>query len=405
MRFARRTLAATLSMFVSLAVLTVGATQAAATTDFYDPPSPLPPGENGDVIRHEPSDFYLLLELVDAPGSAHRIMYRSTDTHGDPIAVTGTVLVPDKPWNGPGVRPIVGYAPGTRGIGDSCAPSKSMASGTDYEGPFLAGLLAAGYGVVVTDYQGLGTPGMHTYVNRKAEAHALLDAVRAAQRLDVAGLPDNGPVATAGYSQGGGASAAAAELAASYASELDFVGAYAGAPPANLEKVANFLDGGYGVGLVGYALRSLNYAYDLNIPSLLNEEGKQFWHEIADQCIVETIPAYAFTRSETLTKSGKSLAYYMNQQPYASAIAKQRIGEREPQAPVLVLHSRLDDLVPYGQSRTMAESWCEMGATVQFTTLLAPTHVGGAIAAYPRALAWLADRFANEQAPSNCDTL
>lgn len=405
MRLAHRAFAAIFAVLVGLTVLTVGAPQARATTDFYDPPSPLPPGSNGDIIRHEPSRFYLLLELVDAPGSAHRIMYRSTDTHGDPIAVTGTVLVPDEPWHGEGKRPIIGYAPGTRGIGDACAPSKTLAAGLDYEGPFLAGLLAAGYGVVVTDYQGLGTPGMHTYVNRKAEAHALLDAIRAAQRLDIAGLPDNGPVATAGYSQGGGASAAAAELAPRYAPELDFVGAFAGAPPANLEKVANYLDGGYGAGLIGYALRSLNYAYDLHIPSLLNDKGMRLWHDIADQCIVETLPAYAFTDSASLTKSGKPLAYYMNQQPYASAIAKQRIDQREPQAPVLVVHSRFDDLVPYGQSRAMAESWCEMGATVQFTTLLAPTHVGGFLAAYPRALHWLAARFANTPAPTNCATL
>src|SRR5438067_2158643 len=81
-----------------------------------------------------------------------------------------------------------------------------------------------------------------------AQAHAVLDAIRAAQRLPEANLPDDGPVAIAGYSQGGGASAAAAELQPSYAPELKLKGAYAGAVPADLAEVAKNLDGHYAFG-------------------------------------------------------------------------------------------------------------------------------------------------------------
>jgi hypothetical protein len=51
---------------------------------------------------------------------------------------------------------------------------------------------------VLTDDEGLGTPGVHTYVNRKAEGYAVLGAIRAARGLPEAGLPDDGPVAIAG---------------------------------------------------------------------------------------------------------------------------------------------------------------------------------------------------------------
>ena len=37
-------------------------------------------------------------------------------------------------------------------------------------------MVARGFAVVMTDYEGLGTPGVHTYVNRVAEADAMLDA-------------------------------------------------------------------------------------------------------------------------------------------------------------------------------------------------------------------------------------
>ncbi len=102
-------------------------------------------------------------------------------------------------------RPIVAFAPGTQGLADQCAPSRQMAEGTEYEALPVKGLLDEGYAVVVTDYQGLGTSGAHTYLNREVQGRTVLDSVRAAQRLTAAGLPAAGPVALCGYSQGGGA--------------------------------------------------------------------------------------------------------------------------------------------------------------------------------------------------------
>ena len=58
---------------------------------------------------------------------------------------------------------------------------------------------------------------MHTYVNRLSEGHAMPDGARAAMQLPDTSLDHHGPVAFWGYSQGGGAAASAAELAASYA--------------------------------------------------------------------------------------------------------------------------------------------------------------------------------------------
>ncbi len=49
----------------------------------------------------------------------------------------------------------------------------------------------------------------------QAQAHAVLDAVRAAAQVSGSGVAATAPVALAGYSQGGGAAAAAAELAPS----------------------------------------------------------------------------------------------------------------------------------------------------------------------------------------------
>ena len=59
------------------------------------------------------------------------------------------------------------------------------------------------------DYEGLGTAGVHTYMDRVSQGRATLDVIRAAQRLDGTGLSAGSPVGIMGYSQGGGAAAAA----------------------------------------------------------------------------------------------------------------------------------------------------------------------------------------------------
>ncbi|GAB3008982.1 lipase family protein [Saccharothrix stipae] len=359
---------------------------------------------NGDVLRSEATDFFLdPAKLLRAPATARRVLYRSTDTHDRPIDVSGTVLTPHARWSGPGPRPVVGYAPGTQGVGDECAPSRLMAMGTEYEGPFLAGLLARGFGVVITDYEGLGTPGTHTYVNRAAEGHAVLDAIRAAQRLPEADLPDDGPVATAGYSQGGGASAAAAELHPTYAPELALKGSYAGAVPADLGVVARHLDGHYAAGFLGYSLLSLDAAYpELDIPGLLNDAGREMLARVAHQCTGEALLAHAFRRSVDLTADGRPLAAYLDEEPYASRVEEQRIGVRRPGAPVLVVHSALDDIVPYAQGAEMVRRWCALGANVRFSTSFVPTHAAAMVAAYAEAFAWLEARFTGVPARGTC---
>lgn len=406
-RRSRRALTVLLSAATAASVGLVAAPTALAGNEgrppFYEPPATLP-AENGDVIRSEPSVFYLdPLKVLKADAIVNRVMYRSTDGNGEPIAVTGTVITPNKPWIGKGERPVIGYAPGTQGIADHCAPSRKLANGSEYEGLFAKGLLARGYAVAMTDYEGLGTPGDHTYVNREVSGNAVLDMVRAAQELPEAQLPDDGPVALYGYSQGGGASAAAAELAHTYAPGLDLKGVVAGAVPADLKAVGKNLDGSLYAGFLGYAVAGLAAGYDIDTDPILNDKGEQYLAEVKEACTVEAIAKFPFTKSETLTEDGRPLTDYLDEEPFASVVAEQEIGSRAPQVPTLVTHSLLDDVIPYDVGKEMAADWCAAGAEdVRFASNLGPTHVGGAVAGFPVAFGWLEARFAGLPAASSC---
>ncbi|CRK58790.1 Triacylglycerol lipase precursor [Alloactinosynnema sp. L-07] len=403
-RLTRRIGVATAAAAMAIAgVAAIPSAQAAEAVPFYSTPATLP-GANGDIVRSEPSIFYLdPIKLIKIDANVQRIMYRTTDRLGKAIAVTGTVIVPKSPWVGIGQRPIVGYAAGTQGVGDHCAPSRQLTVGTEYEGPFVSGLIARGYAVAMTDYQGLGTDGDHTYMNRIVQGTAVLDSIRAAQRLPGTGLPTGGPVAIHGYSQGGGAAAAAAELAPTYAPELKLKGVSAGAVPADLFDVAKNLDGGLYAAFLGYATVGLTSGYGYDPTPLLNATGAKFFNEVKEHCTLQALPRFAFQKSASLTADGKSIPEVLNSnQQLSNMVAEQRIGKVKPTVPILISHSALDDAIPYATGKQLARDWCAKGADVRFAPNLGPTHVGGAIASYPGAFAWLEARFAGLPTISNC---
>ncbi|MGH2417137.1 MAG: alpha/beta fold hydrolase [Candidatus Limnocylindria bacterium] len=96
----------------------------------------------------------------------------------------------------------------------------------------LYGWTQDGFIVVATDYEGLGTPGLHPYFVGESEGRAVLDAARAARGFICPDKDDT--VALAGHSQGGHAALFAAELAPTYAEDLPVVGTVAVAPAGDL---------------------------------------------------------------------------------------------------------------------------------------------------------------------------
>ncbi|MEY2667416.1 MAG: hypothetical protein RJA59_54, partial [Pseudomonadota bacterium] len=70
---------------------------------FYSPPEPLPAGKPGDVLRYEP--------IAGGPDGATswRILHRSTGMKGEPIVVSGLLVVPDGPAPAAG-RDVVAWA-------------------------------------------------------------------------------------------------------------------------------------------------------------------------------------------------------------------------------------------------------------------------------------------------------
>jgi hypothetical protein len=396
------------ALLVALVVSAAGLTACDPPTPgddaFYTPPAPLPAGSPGDVIRSRSSVFTLdpIGHAPVAGVTAKQVLYRSTNALGGAIAVSGTVLVPTAAWTGPGARPLVSYAVGTRGIGDDCAPSYTLTQGADYEGLFIKGLLDRGWAVAISDYEGLGTPGTHTYVVGQSEGRAVLDMARAAQRLPGTGLTASTPVGLFGYSQGGGAAAWAGQLAPTYAPTMNVKGIAAGGVPADLTAVAAALEGSPFVALMFLASVGLDAAYpELNLETYLNAEGQSLQAQAQDFCIasfdgITTVFGTAFhSRNDYVTTDP------LNNAAWKARLAQNKLGGSKPTAPAFLFHGIIDEMVAFGQGAQFRRDWCDKGANVTWS-VQPGEHVLTMATGYAPASQFLADRFAGIPVISNC---
>ncbi len=382
----------------------------------------LPGAAPGDVLRTAGASYTPHLAGLDprmvasAPSTVQKIMYNTVNQWGENTPVTGYVVEPTTPWRGEGERPTVVIGRGTVGQGDQCAPSRNwpldnqpdpLASGRTVALEGLYDLIWASQGVrvVVTDYVGMGTPGLHTYMNRLDQAHAVLDAARATRTLVEEDGGTFGKVGFYGHSQGGGAAAAAAEEMSSYAPDLDISGAYASAPPAELGAVQRNIDGSDLVGAIGYTINGLVERYPDLAPLLdehLSEQGRGTLDAIAGQCTDEITEAYDGQTTAEWTSDGRPLDQLLGEMPTAwAAMADQHIGAPGrplPDAPVMIVSGRYDQNVEYHQAKKLARDWSAAGVPVTYRDDVMPplesyNHFIQAVTGGPFGISFLRDRF------------
>jgi hypothetical protein len=388
------------------AVMVLGACTPPPDDGFSDPPEAPAAPQPGDVLRSRPWSFTQdAVNRTPAGGvRVEQVLYRSTDALGDPVAVTGTVLVPESAWAGPGPRPLVSYAVGTRGIGDDCAPSKSLAQGIDYEGGLIVKLLERGWAVAVSDMEGLGTPGDHTYNVGRSQGRAVLDMARAALRLPGAGLAPDSPVGIVGYSQGGGSAGWAAQLADTYAPELRLAGVVAGGVPADLLAVAEQGDGGPFVALVLLTSIGFDEAYpELRLDSYVNERGRALLDAGRRFCLLSLDGLTTFLGvANTWTDDYVTSVNPLRTQAWQARLDENRLGGWAPTVPVLMHHGLFDQMVPFAQAERLRGDWCAQGAPLSWRVFPLAEHVIGGLLHGDPAMAFLHDRFAGRPFTSNC---
>jgi pimeloyl-ACP methyl ester carboxylesterase len=382
-----------LMLAAALLPLSLYATAASAQTPFYDAPRSLVAGQPGTLVRQE------IIEGAPLGATAYRVLYRSTGMKGEPIFVSGVVIVPagDPPPEG---RPIVAWAHPTTGVTPACAPSLAIFLFQQMQG--LRSFVEHGYVVAATDYPGLGTPETHPYLVGDSEARAVIDSVRAARSLPGVGTGDR--FAVWGHSQGGQASLYTGLIAATYAPELHLVGVAAAAPATSLVTLMgdDFKTSG-GKNLTAMTLWSWARVYDAPIAKVVVPEAMPAVDRLADECIESIFDIMERRRTEKpLEQHFLSVPNIATVEPWHSLAARNTPGPLPSRIPLFLAQGTTDDIVRPEVTRAYMQRQCKAGGKVTMMWVPGVGHGFVARDSADAAVAWMMDRFAGMPAPSDC---
>lgn len=414
MSFARQSLHRLIALTIALLSLALVPAAQALPEDFglpkfkyspfYVPPTPLPDGKPGDIIRAERLDFSRAITKPPKGTIGWRVMYLSTRATGEPVAVTGTVLMRSDvvPAQGAENRPIVSYGNEAQGMGDNCAVSRLLVYGHTGEIALWQDLLKAGYAVASSDLEGLGTPDVHTFGVTAAGARNVLDILRAARNLEEAGLPKNGPLGLFGYSQGGAAIGGAAEIASTYAPDLKITAAAFGGAPINPINVSRYADGSFFASLNFAASAGYDAAYpELDLDSFLNAKGRAIQKTIYGSCI-EMIFPLANKRTSGTLKPGMDPR---NDPRWIKRFAENTLGAdpaKAPQFPTYYFHAQLDQASPLKDARKLRRAYCAGKTPLRYIEIPAMEHVAAGPVWVPQMAKWLRTQFDGKTDAGNC---
>jgi acetyl esterase/lipase len=332
-----------------------------------------------------------------AGSKAYRILYRSTDFNGRPVAVSGAVIFPDSPSAKP--RDIVAWAHPTTGVVSRCAPTLL---------PIIAGTIMgidpfteAGYVIVATDYVGLGTEDNHPYLVGTSAARSVLDAVRAARQFEDAHAGRR--FAVWGHSQGGHAALFTGIQAADYAPELKLVGVAAAAPATNLAELFKAdRQTESGRSLTSMAVYSWTRVFGLSLGDIIDLRAKPQFEALAHDCI-ETISDFFQEGQDEKALETK----FLKVDPVTYPPVKRIMDANSPGVlprgmPVFIAQGTADDLVRPAITKAYVSSLCRGGARVKMYTMPGGGHVWAGRDSAAAAVEWIGRRFRGEKAPNDC---
>ncbi|WP_051876178.1 alpha/beta hydrolase [Corynebacterium jeikeium] len=253
------------------------------------------PAKAGALMNTVPLDPAVGLT---AAGQQFRFSYSTTNQHGAVSPSTGAVFFP-KGKAPAGGWPVLAWAHGTVGLADQCTPSMNPRSQRDQD--YLNHWLNQGYAIVASDYAGMGTEGLMSYLNGKSTAANVVDSVIAAQDLPAVkqgGQKLSRNWAVIGQSQGGGAALHVALRATkrSQQANLNFLGTVATGAPAYVEEIVlagspTFPPVPLPAGLNTYAMYIVAAFREANpnvdVDSALTDEGKRMVKAAEDSCYPE----------------------------------------------------------------------------------------------------------------------
>lgn len=360
--------------------------------------------ENGFVETHEISaEASYGVEL-------YLIRFTTTALDGGSATVAAHLAVPrlDDPME----VPVYVFGPGTTGLTDQCAPSAEHVRGADW-GNYLEHTVAhAGHGVIgmMPDYMGFGdTEMLQPYLVAEAEARVMLDAIRAVERFfeDGAQGAHPGGAFVAGYSQGGHAAFAAADLQASYAPDTELLGVIGYGPTTDV--VAVLREFTVVAPLLVYAYAQVYGTERIDPTEILAGEWLANLEDDVTSMCIDAIQQYYPLTPEPLFTAAFTEALLSDRlaDTYPEAyelFSKNSVGLAGHGIPALILQGTDDPVVRVETQNTFVELLCEAGSSVSYRRFEGVRHNTRNVG-FAEAQAWMSSLAAGEPRPDDCEAM
>jgi len=370
---------------------------------FYSPPAEFAAAAPGTVLRTRSVTF--VLRGVPEPVTATQVLYRTTNQLRGPAVTVATVLIPQVATGN-----IVSYQEAYDDLGGSCDPSYTLQGGNSgetvatVEHGVISSLLAAGDIVVDSDYEGENL----AYGAGQQSGYQTLDGIRAAEHLLELNASTT-PVGMMGYSGGSIASEYGAELAPTYAPELDFVGTAIGGIPVDFAHNLPYINGSPSYSDVMPAIFvGLGRGFEININRYLSPLGEQLTAQDSDKCIASYLGSRpGLTYQELLKPRYQNIFAVPVFVRILNRLTMSYTGT--PKQPLYMAVGNSDGtgdtVMVTGDVEGLAHVYCQRGVSVEFQEYQKLAHGEAGARFFPTAVEWLTQRFAGVAATNGCSSI
>ena len=388
----------------------------------YTDGKPLPEVLPGTVLKTR-SFPYKIFGAIPTLLKATQLLYRSTDQTGTPtVNVTSVIQPPIQPDK----TKVISYQSAYDSLNQNHEPSYAISGGVTLGGvvnnaewAVFVPFIAEGYTIIVPDTEGQAA---HFAAGREYGQNTL-DSILAAFHSPAVGLPDDARVAMLGYSGGAIATGWAAELARSYAPDVEkrMVGAAMGGVLVHPAHNLRYVEGSLGwAGVMPMAIAGIARAFQLDFTQYLSSNGKKIVAAMENASIVNVLGQYP-----GLTWKDLASPQYPTPEAipiYGETVNKLIMGKGDtPRIPLFIGQGANgvlegtpgnkphigagDGVMIAGDVRTLARDYCERGATVYYEQYDDLSHVSSLVPWLPNSIEWIMKRFDGLPPPENCSSI
>jgi hypothetical protein len=386
----------------------------------YDGSTPLDQLAPGTVLKTRTESLHVV--GIPTPIKAVQLLYRSTGQRGQATSNVTSVLLPPLRIGAP---KVVSYQSFYDSLNPDDEPSYTISGGglsiggaiPQLESGLVTPLLLAGYTIAIPDTEGQAAD----FAAGPEYGYNTIDGLRAAYKSPAAGLTSSTKAGLIGYSGGAIATEWAAELAPSYAPDVNrnLVGAAMGGVLVDPAHNLHYVDGSsVWAGVMPMAIVGVARAFAIDLKPYLNAKGLEIYNKLEKATISQVLGAYPGLTWAQMAKPEYATPESVPEYVHAANQLIMGTAAGTPTTPLFIGQGAGgetegtpgdkpgigpgDGVMIAGDVRSLARQYCAAGTKVQYTQYDALSHIGTAVPWLATAVPWLTTRFTGLPATQNC---